>query len=53
MFGEPTSDQTAVWLMTEVLCYLKHLRDVGAVVRDENAQGAYSYRLAPAQRGSS
>ena len=53
MFGEPTSDQTAVWLMTEVLCYLKHLRDAGAVVRDENARGAYSYRLASAQRGSS
>ena len=53
MFGEPTSSQTAVWLMTEVLCYLKHLRDAGAVVRDENARGAYTYRLAPAQRGSS
>lgn len=53
MFGEPTSDQSAVWLMTETLCYLKHLRDAGAVVRDENARGAYSYRLAPAQRGSS
>jgi hypothetical protein len=52
MFGEPASEQTAVWLMTEVLCYLKHLRDAGAVVRDENARGAYSYRLAPAQGGS-
>ena len=53
MFGEPTSDQVAVWAMTEVLCYLKHLRDAGAVIRDENAHGAYSYRPAPAQRGSS
>lgn len=52
MFGEPASRQTAVWLMTEILCYLKHLRDAGAVVRDENVRGAYSYRLASAQRGS-
>lgn len=52
VFGEPTSDQSAVWLMTEVLCYLKHLRDAGAVVRDENARGAYRYRPAPAHRGS-
>lgn len=52
MFGEPTSGQTAVWMMAEVLCYLKHLRNVGAVVRDENAHGAYRYRLATAQRES-
>jgi hypothetical protein len=36
--------------MTEVLCYLKHLRDAGAVVRDEDAGGAYRYRLASAAR---
>ena len=52
MYGEPTSDQTAVWQTTEVLCYLKHLRDAGDVVRDQNATGAYSYRLAGAPRGA-
>ncbi|HET6689306.1 MAG TPA: MBL fold metallo-hydrolase [Miltoncostaeaceae bacterium] len=52
MFGEPASHQTAVWLTTEVLCYLKHLREEGAVVREEDARGAYSYRPASSQRGS-
>jgi glyoxylase-like metal-dependent hydrolase (beta-lactamase superfamily II) len=51
MFGEPVSDQVAVWQMTEVLCYLKHLRGADAVVRDEDAHGAYRYRLAPAHEG--
>ena len=51
MFGEPLSAQTAVWQMTEVLCYLKHLREAGEVVREENALGAYGYRLASAPRG--
>jgi glyoxylase-like metal-dependent hydrolase (beta-lactamase superfamily II) len=46
VFGEPVSDQTVVWHMSEVLCYLKHLRDAGAVVRDESPGGAYRYRLA-------
>jgi glyoxylase-like metal-dependent hydrolase (beta-lactamase superfamily II) len=48
VFGEPDSDQTVVWQLTEILCYLKHLRDAGAVVRDEDAAGAYRYRLASA-----
>jgi glyoxylase-like metal-dependent hydrolase (beta-lactamase superfamily II) len=48
MFGEAASDQVAVWRMTEVLCYLKHLREAGAVVRDEAETGTYSYRLEPA-----
>lgn len=48
MFGEPDSDQVAVWQMTEVLCYLKHLRGEGAVVRAEDEGGTYSYRLAAA-----
>ena len=51
MYGEPASEQTAVWQTTEVLCYLKHLRDAGDVVRDQNATGAYSYRLAGPPRG--
>jgi glyoxylase-like metal-dependent hydrolase (beta-lactamase superfamily II) len=46
MFGEPGSGLTEVWQTTEVLCYLKHLRGAGEVVRDESATGAYSYRLA-------
>ena len=48
MFGEAASGQTEVWQTTEVLCYLKHLRDEGAVVRDEDPAGAYRYRLAGA-----
>jgi len=51
MFGEPVSNEGAVWSMTEVLCYLKHLRHAGAIVRDENARGAYSYRPAPPSEG--
>jgi hypothetical protein len=50
MFREPVSDQVRVWQMTEVLCYLKHLREAGDVVRDEADTGAYSYRLEPAGR---
>ena len=50
MFGEPASGQTAVWLMTEVLCYLKHLRDAGtsSVTRTRPAPTATGWR---AQRG--
>ncbi len=46
VFGEPDSGETAVWRMTELVCYLRHLRLAGAVVRDQAADGTFTYRLA-------
>jgi glyoxylase-like metal-dependent hydrolase (beta-lactamase superfamily II) len=37
--------QAAVWRMAEMLCYLKHLRLAGAIVRDEAPDGTFTYRL--------
>jgi glyoxylase-like metal-dependent hydrolase (beta-lactamase superfamily II) len=46
VFGEPDSGETAVWKMTELVCYLRHLRLAGEVVRDEDGDGKFIYRLA-------
>jgi glyoxylase-like metal-dependent hydrolase (beta-lactamase superfamily II) len=45
VFGD-LEDQAAVWKMTELFGYLKHLRLAGLVIRDEAADGTFSYRLA-------
>jgi len=44
LFGD-LDPQAAVWRMTEVVCYLKHLRLAGTVVRDEEPDGTFTYRL--------
>lgn len=44
LFGGLDSE-TAVWRMTEVLSYLKHLSLAGAVARDEHPDGTFTYRL--------
>jgi glyoxylase-like metal-dependent hydrolase (beta-lactamase superfamily II) len=38
-------DHAAVWKMTELFGYLKHLRLAGKIARDEAADGTFSYRL--------
>ena len=35
-----------VWRLTEVACYLRHLRLAGAVTRGERADGRFVYALA-------
>jgi hypothetical protein len=45
VFGD-LEDQAAVWKMTEMFGYLKHLRVAGTIARDEAADGTFSYRLA-------
>lgn len=44
VFGE-LDGETAVWRMTELVCYLRHLRLADAVVRDEGPDGKFTYRL--------
>jgi hypothetical protein len=44
VFGD-LDPQAAVWRMAEMLCYLKHLRLAGAIVRDEAPDGTFTYRL--------
>ncbi len=34
VFGEPVTDTTAAWRLTETLCYLTHLEALGEVARD-------------------
>jgi glyoxylase-like metal-dependent hydrolase (beta-lactamase superfamily II) len=46
VFGEPDDGETAVWRLTELSCYLKHLRVAGSVIRDEAADGSFTYRVA-------
>lgn len=46
VFGEPDSGETAVWRMTELVCYLRHLRLAGEIIRDEGPDGKFIYRLA-------
>jgi glyoxylase-like metal-dependent hydrolase (beta-lactamase superfamily II) len=46
VFGDLGSGEEGVWRMTELACYLKHLRLAGAVVRDESGDGKFTYRLA-------
>jgi glyoxylase-like metal-dependent hydrolase (beta-lactamase superfamily II) len=48
VMGEPPDDGSFVWRMTEVSAYLKHLRLIGAVVRDQDSAGRFSHRLASA-----
>jgi glyoxylase-like metal-dependent hydrolase (beta-lactamase superfamily II) len=45
VFGEFDSGETAVWRMTELACYLRHLRLAGAIMRDEALDGTFAYRL--------
>ena len=45
VFGD-LDQQAAVWRMTELVAYLKHLRLAGAVIRDEGPDGTFAYRLA-------
>ncbi len=44
VFGD-LDPQAAVWRMAEVLCYLKHLSLAGMVIRDEAADGTFTYHL--------
>lgn len=36
----------AVWRLTEVACYLRHLRRTGEIVRHEDADGLFAYTRA-------
>jgi glyoxylase-like metal-dependent hydrolase (beta-lactamase superfamily II) len=42
VFGE-LPPLTMVWRMTEIACYLRHLRLAGIVTRDEDADGRFRY----------
>lgn len=46
VFGELDSGETAVWRMTELCSYLRHLRLTGPVIRDQEPDGRFAYRLA-------
>jgi glyoxylase-like metal-dependent hydrolase (beta-lactamase superfamily II) len=48
-FGAAPSDEAAVWRMAETVGYLRHLRGVGDVVRDEAADGTFRYRATGAR----
>jgi glyoxylase-like metal-dependent hydrolase (beta-lactamase superfamily II) len=46
VFGDPDPDGAGVWQMAETICYLRHLRSAGAIVREQDDRGLLSYRLA-------
>jgi hypothetical protein len=46
VFGPPPGGEFGVWNMTQVLCFLRHLRLTGVVVRDEEPDGTFRYRPA-------
>ncbi len=48
VMGEPPDDGSFALRMTEILAYLNHLRVIGAIVRDEDSAGRFSYRPARA-----
>jgi glyoxylase-like metal-dependent hydrolase (beta-lactamase superfamily II) len=50
MFGEAPTRIAAVWRMAEVVCYLRHLRQTGEIVRGEEDDGTFRYR--PAQEAA-
>lgn len=52
IFSEPVSDPKTVWQMAEIICYLRHLRLTGTIVRETHAE-RFRYRLAASDRSSS
>jgi glyoxylase-like metal-dependent hydrolase (beta-lactamase superfamily II) len=44
IFGEPLTEATASWRLTETLCYLHHLESSGRVVREPGDDGAELWR---------
>jgi glyoxylase-like metal-dependent hydrolase (beta-lactamase superfamily II) len=52
IFSDPVSEPKTVWQMAEVICYLRHLRLTGAIVRETEAD-RFTYRLAAPDSSSS
>ena len=46
IFGEPITEQTASWRLTETLCYLNHLEREGRAERDTGDDGTEIWHLA-------
>ncbi len=44
IFGEPITEQTAGWRLTETLCYLNHLERQGRVARTPGGDGAETWQ---------
>jgi glyoxylase-like metal-dependent hydrolase (beta-lactamase superfamily II) len=47
IFGEPITEQTASWRLTETLCYLSHLERQGRVIRRPGRGGAETWSAEP------
>jgi glyoxylase-like metal-dependent hydrolase (beta-lactamase superfamily II) len=52
IFSDPVSEPKTVWQMAEIVCYLRHLRMTGTIVREVQG-GQFSYRLAAPNTSSS
>lgn len=48
VFGRPRNRTREFSELTETLCYLRHLRLAGAIVREESPGGTFLYRRGPA-----
>jgi glyoxylase-like metal-dependent hydrolase (beta-lactamase superfamily II) len=46
VFGPDITDVDAVWRLTEILCYLRHDRLSGRMLRQTDEDGRFSYELA-------
>lgn len=47
IFGEPITEETASWRLTETLCYLNHLEREGRLVREPGPGGVEMWRGKP------
>lgn len=44
VFGQPPNDVVGVWQLAEVICHLRHLRELGRIERLEQPDGTFRYR---------
>lgn len=45
IFGEPITEETASWRLTETLCYLNHLEREGRITRRSSQDGTERWRI--------
>jgi glyoxylase-like metal-dependent hydrolase (beta-lactamase superfamily II) len=49
VYGEPLTEYNANWLLSQTLCYLRHLEQGGSVASEPDGDGAERWRRVPGQ----